>query len=89
MTQTKLFFPDYFAPESFLYTIIYKITNAPFDNAEFWRTMDMKEDTALYTADKIRYLFTHLPIEYNNYDLKSIFKENLIQRYGHLYRDQI
>ena len=69
------FFPDYFAPESFLYGIIYRITNAPFDNTDFWRAMDMKEDTALYTTDKIKNLFSGLPGDYNNDNLKDIFKE--------------
>lgn len=69
------FFPDYFAPESFLYAIIYKISHAPFDNADFWRMMDIKEDTALYTADKVQNLFSSLKDEYNNNDLKNIFKD--------------
>lgn len=69
------FFPDYFAPESFLYTIIYKISHAPFDNADFWRMMDIKEDTALYTADKVQNLFSNLKDEYNNDDLKKVFKD--------------
>ncbi len=69
------FFPDYFAPESFLYRIIYRVSNAPLDNSDFWRAMDIKEDTALYTADKIRNLFSDLSGDYNNDDLKDIFKE--------------
>lgn len=69
------FFPDYFAPESFLYRIIYRVSNAPLDNSDFWRAMDIKEDTALYTADKIRNLFSDLSEDYNNDDLKDIFKE--------------
>lgn len=73
--QNICFFPDYFAPESFLYRIIYKISNAPIDNYDFWRSMDMKEKTALYTTDKIKNLFANLPDEYNNDNLKDIFKE--------------
>lgn len=69
------FFPDYFAPESFLYAIVYKIVSNPLNNATFWRALDTKEDTALYTTDKIKNLFANLPKEYNNDDLKSIFKE--------------
>lgn len=74
-SQNICFFPDYFAPESFLYRIIYEITNAPLDNNDFWRTMDMKEETALYTADKIKNLFANLPSDFNNDNLKAIFKE--------------
>lgn len=74
-SQNICFFPDYFAPESFLYRIIYGITNAPLDNIDFWRSMDMKEETALYTTDKIKNLFSHLPSNYNNDNLKNIFKE--------------
>lgn len=73
--QNICFFPDYFAPESFLYRIIYKISNAPIDNYDFWRSMDMKEKTALYTTDKIKNLFANLPDTYNNDNLKDIFKE--------------
>lgn len=69
------FFPDYFAPESFLYAMIYKITNNALDNAEFWRALDSKEDTSLYTADKIKNLFTSLPQNFNNDNLKDIFKD--------------
>lgn len=69
------FFPDYFAPESFLYRIIYKILSSPIDNYDFWRALDAKEETALYTTDKIKNLFVNLPNEFNNDDLKNIFKE--------------
>lgn len=74
-SQNICFFPDYFAPESFLYRIIYEITNDPLDNNDFWRAMDMKEETALYTTDKIKNLFSDLPGDYNNDNLKDIFKE--------------
>lgn len=73
--QNICFFPDYFAPESFLYRIIYGVTNAPLDNYDFWRSMDMKEETALYTTDKIKNLFANLPNDFNNDNLKDIFKE--------------
>ena len=35
----------------------------------------MKEETALYTADKIKNLFANLPSDFNNDNLKAIFKE--------------
>ncbi len=69
------FFPDYFAPESFFYAIIYKMYNNPFDHISFWRTLDIKEDTSLYTADKIKTLFVDLPVYFTNDDLKAKFKD--------------
>ena len=35
----------------------------------------MKEETALYTTDKTKNIFANLPAEYNNNDLKDVFKE--------------
>ena len=35
----------------------------------------MKEETALFTTDKIKNLFANLPSIYNNDNLKDIFKE--------------
>lgn len=69
------FFPDYFAPESFLYSIIYKLCNTPTLYTDFWKSVDMKEETALFTADKVKNLFSGLPKDFNNDDLKAIFKE--------------
>ena len=40
---------------------------------DFWRSLDRNENTALYTADKIRALFSSLPNDFNNDSLKSIF----------------
>lgn len=45
------------------------------NNNTFWRALDMKEDTSLYTAYKIKTIFSDLPVEYNNDDLKNKFKE--------------
>jgi len=45
------------------------------NHAVFWRTLDQKEDTALYTATKIRDIFSLLPKDFNNDDLKKIFGE--------------
>ena len=67
------FFPDYFAPESFLYRIIYQIVDAESNHAVFWRTLDQQEETALYTASKIRAWFVDLASDFNNDDLKNIF----------------
>lgn len=69
------FLPECFAPESYLYRIIWQLVNKENDNAIFWRTLDESEATALYTATKIRSMFSGLPDKYNNDDLKCIFKE--------------
>ncbi len=69
------FLPNYFAPESYLYRIIFELTHRENDHAVFWRTLDQKEETALYTATKIRDIFSGLPESFNNDDLKKIFGE--------------
>lgn len=73
--QNLCFLPDYFAPESFLYVIAFKLANDAMENASFWRTLDSNEATALYTADKIKNMFSSLRGEYTNDDIKKIFKE--------------
>lgn len=70
---TVIFAPEYFAPESFLYKLIYQITEHPEKHIAFWRALDSREDTALYTADKIKAKFSDLPNEFTNNDLKDIF----------------
>lgn len=69
------FFPDYFAPESFLYSIIYKLCKDPIIYSDFWKCVDMQEETALFTTDKVKNLFARLPEDFNNDNLKDIFKE--------------
>ena len=73
--KTVCFLPNYFAPESFLYRIIRRLINDEINNAIFWRTLDQKEDTALYTPSKLRELFSKLPEDFNNDDLKKVFGE--------------
>ena len=68
------FLPEHFAPESYLYGIIYHLANHENDHSVFWRTLDDSEETALYTATKIRNMFSGLPTEFDNDDLKTIFK---------------
>lgn len=74
-TDNVCFLPDYFAPESFLYRIIYRISKNPLEYNDFWKSVDASEDTALYTSEKITQLFAGLPTDFNNDDLKRIFKE--------------
>lgn len=84
-TKTKLntrqhdtnvcFFPDFFAPESFLYSIIYKLCKDPILYSDFWKSVDMQEETALFTTDRVKNLFARLPKDFNNDNLKDIFKE--------------
>lgn len=72
-TPNICFLPNYFAPESYLYRIIFDLTHHENDHVVFWRTLDQKEETALYTATKIRDIFSALPQDFNNDDLKTIF----------------
>ena len=72
-TPNICFLPNYFAPESYLYRIICELMHYENNHAVFWRTLDQKEETALYTATKIRDIFSHLPNDFNNDDLKKIF----------------
>ena len=72
-TPNICFLPNYFAPESYLYRIIFEVMQDENNHAVFWRTLDQKEETALYTATKIRDIFSHLPNNFNNDDLKKIF----------------
>ncbi len=71
------FLPDYFAPESFLYAIIYKISAKSLDHSEFWRGLDSNETTTLYTSEKIIAMFSNLPEKFDNDDLKKIFTDSL------------
>lgn len=68
------FLPDYFAPESFLYYIIYHICENEYEHLAFWRDLDAEESTALLTPDKIKSLFESLKTDFDNDDLKRIFK---------------
>ncbi len=68
------FLPDYFAPESFLYRVIYRLTNNAVMYSDFWKSVDKCEDTALFTPEKVRQLFSKLKDQYDNDNLKRIFK---------------
>lgn len=76
-SQNICFLPDYFAPESFLYAIIYRISNKPMEHLSFWRGLDSNETTALYTSEKIVAMFSDLTDKYTNDDLKKIFTNSL------------
>lgn len=72
-----MFAPGFFAPESFLFKIIRDLYTETIENTSFWRGMDSNETTALYTADKIRNLFSSLPADFNNDNLKKIIGEEV------------
>lgn len=71
------FLPDHFAPESFLFAMIYELSTKPMEHMSFWRGLDSNEATALYTSEKILAMFSGLIDEYNNDDLKKIFTDSL------------
>ena len=64
-----------FAPESFLYSIIYKLCKDPIIYSDFWKSVDMQEETALFTTDRVKNIFARLPKDFNNDNLKDIFKK--------------
>nr|MCR4692170.1 hypothetical protein [Lachnospiraceae bacterium] len=72
-----IFAPGYFAPESYYYKFIREIIVNENSHLDFWRGMDRHEETALYTADKIKNLFTTLEKQFSNDDLKSVFGEEM------------
>ncbi len=72
-----IFAPGYFAPESYYYKFIREIIVNENRHLDFWRGMDRHEETALYTADKIKGLFTKLGKQFSNDDLKSVFGEEM------------
>lgn len=74
-TQNICFLPDYFAPESYLYAMIYKLYTKPMEHLSFWRGLDSNDKTALYTPEKISEMFAGLSDEYNNDDIKNIFTD--------------
>lgn len=69
----ECFLPDYFAPESYFYFIVRQLTKNALRYSDFWHGLDSKEETMLYTTDKIEELFSGLPDNFNNDDLKKNF----------------
>lgn len=76
-TPNICFLPTAFAPESYMYRIIYTILSNRFDSIDFWESLDQREDTALYTSSKISAMFNKLPESFNNDDLKKCFNDDL------------
>lgn len=72
--QNICFFPGYFAPESYIYKMIYILVNHQDDHLIFWRSLDQYEYTAMYTRDKIRDIISERPEKFTNDDLKRMFK---------------
>lgn len=72
-----IFAPNFFAPESYLYRIIMKVCKNPHIYNSFWRGLDLCEDTALYTSDKIKNLFSSISDDFSNDDLKKIFGDDI------------
>lgn len=70
-----VFAPGYFAPESYLYRIIYELINNQAKYIDFWRGVEQTEEITLYTSDKIKNMFENLKEDFTNDDLKNIFKE--------------
>lgn len=69
------FLPGYFAPESYLYKIIYQLVNNQKTEYEFWRSLDAYEETSLYTADKIGEIIHELQGGFDNDSVKNLFNK--------------
>lgn len=72
-SQNICFLPGYFAPESFLYKIIYILIKNQADDLMFWRSLDQYEETAMYTPDKMKEAISTLSGDYTNDDIKKLF----------------
>ena len=71
------FFPGCFAPESFLYKVLYVMTKEELEYANYWRSLDASSETAMYTPDKIREQLASVGHDFKNDDLKDLFKKSL------------
>ena len=71
-----VFAPGYFAPESYLYRIIYKLVKNQNKYIDFWRGVEQKEEITLFTSDKIKNMFDNLDENFTNNDLKKVFGED-------------
>ena len=67
------FLPGYFAPESYVYKVIYTLVNDQEEHMLFWRTLDQYEETAMYTRDRIREIINTVPEKFTNDDIKKLF----------------
>ncbi|MDO5016669.1 MAG: AAA family ATPase [Eubacteriales bacterium] len=77
-----LYFPGYFAPESFMYKIIYNLVHEEEKHRMFWRSIDQFQNTHIYTANKLR---TALEIEnekYTNCDIKKLFQGGELKKFA-------
>lgn len=71
-----IFSPGYFAPESYIYSIFYKLIKNQGNYIDFWRGVDQNEELSLFTSDRLKKLFSGLENAFNNDDIKSIFGED-------------
>lgn len=71
------FFPGCFAPESFLYKVLYVMTKEELEYANYWRSLDASLETAMYTPDKLREQLKSVGSDFKNDDLKELFKKSL------------
>lgn len=71
------FFPGYFAPESFLYKILFIMTMNQLEYSTYWRSLDASLETAMYTPDKLREQLKSVGSDFKNDDLKDLFKKSL------------
>lgn len=52
--ETIVFLPNFFAPESYLYSIIYEYIENTANHLDFWRALSKNPETTNYTSDRIK-----------------------------------
>lgn len=65
-----IFLPNYFAPESYLYKIIYDFTKNQDKYVKFWRSLD-NADTFEYTRDNVHDKLIYKNMNFSNKDIKK------------------
>lgn len=80
------FLPGYFAPESYLFKIVYDLVHNETDHYDFWGSLDDRVETSLYTASKLRDLISKVGTEFNNDDLKDLFQDYSAEKKSQMWR---
>ena len=80
------FLPGYFAPESYLFRIVYDLVHNETSHCGFWGSLDDRVETMLYTASKLKDLISTVGTEFNNNDLKRLFHDYSAEKKSPMWR---
>ncbi len=75
--QNVCFLPDYFAPEVFIYKILYQLVNQQDKHMMFWRSLDQNDSTMMYTRDKIEKELSSISNDCETQEIKKLFQKSL------------